>query len=96
MAWGLKELRELLTKLDEWGRIREAMARIPDLEKRVQELEQKLAGDYPPEVCKFCGKRAARLANSRVDDAKTGMVREDWACSDCGREEARMERPRTR
>ena len=54
----------------EWGPIRGAPAKIEALEKRVAELEEKLGGKWPPEVCKFCGERQVRMRWSRPTDKK--------------------------
>jgi hypothetical protein len=90
----LKDLLELLDRWDEWRRIRQAPTRIDALEARIQALEQKLGEDWPADVCKHCGKRAARFSHSVVADSKKGIVLQEWACSECGHYETRPDRPR--
>ena len=58
--------------------MREAPAKVDDLDRRVAELEQKLTGPWPPDVCRLCGERAARLDYSGEEK---GIVRERWECT---------------
>ena len=80
-------------RVDEWERMRNGLARVTDVEKRVEELERKLGSDYPPDVCKFCGKREVRMTGSRAMDYKSGVVRQEWTCKACAREEVRTAKP---
>jgi len=66
----------------------EAPAKLDALGKRVAELEEKIGQDWPPDVCKFCGKRAARLIHSTTANEK-GIYRQNWACAECKNTEIR-------
>lgn len=81
----------ILTLLDKWPlwrRITEAPDQIEELRQRVSELEAKLGDSWPPDVCKFCGKRALRLY--RTTDMGKGKVRQMWRCGECERTETKM------
>jgi len=78
---GLNDLIALLDRWQTWRETREAAARVPDLEARIADLEAKLNGEWPPDVCRACGKRALRFYQSRL--AETGGVAEQWYCQEC-------------
>ena len=84
----LEDILSALERIPVWKRLQHLPGEVDGLQKRVSELEQKLGEKWPPEICKFCGARAARLANSYPVDSK-GISREDWKCSECGRYEMR-------
>ena len=71
-----------------WKRLRKLPQEVDDLQERVTELEAKLSGKWPPDVCKFCGERASRLA--RTGKGSRGQVVQTWKCSACGQEEIRI------
>ncbi len=71
-----------LDRLPWWKRMGEVPGEVDDLKKRVAALEEMLGGKWPPDVCKFCGERAARLQASV-------MGREQWQCAKCGKIEVR-------
>lgn len=66
---------------------------VPDLERRIADLEEKLGGKWPADVCKKCGERAMRENNVIGPDAK-GNMRHTWACSECGHHEDRLVKPK--
>jgi hypothetical protein len=80
MAWGLDDVLKLLDRWGEWKRMREAPARLDELEKRVAAAENLLAGKAPPEYCRLCGARAARIGHSSYDKS---IIIERWDCAAC-------------
>ena len=68
-----------LEKLDIWRRMRDTAERIPALEARIAELEQKLGNKWPPDVCKKCGERTLRMAYSRPEEK--GIILQRWSCA---------------
>jgi hypothetical protein len=84
MAWGLDDILKLLDRWGEWKNMRAAPARLDELLARVAELEQKLIGPWPPDVCRFCGERAARLDFTGIEkgigDCKA-CKKSDWRYS---------------
>jgi hypothetical protein len=66
-------------------------ARIAELERRVASLEGTFEGKWPPDVCRFCGERALRLASADFDEK--GNVQEYWKCAACGKTDLRATRP---
>ena len=78
----------VLDKWPLWKRITATPEKVDELEERISALEEKLQDEWPPDVCKFCGKRSARLEHrTRANDK--GIYREDWVCQECGQIEAR-------
>ena len=80
----LDSVLSILDKFPLWRRIKEAPDKLDALDERVTGLEEKLGDTWPADVCRYCGKRAARLhlpgqANGR------GVVREMWRCQKCGK-----------
>jgi hypothetical protein len=55
-------------------------AEVDELKTKVAALEQLLSGKAPPDYCRRCGARAARLGHSHLE--KTIVV-ERWDCSEC-------------
>jgi hypothetical protein len=84
-------LDDIMKTLDRWEVWREIQA-LPEkwlaLEKRVADTEEKLGSKWPPDVCKFCGERAARLIWAEPGHSK-GYKREDWRCAKCSATEMR-------
>ena len=78
----LEDILKALDRVEIWKELQAAPHRISELEKRVAELEGKLGGKWPPDVCKFCGTRALRLSSTLGPTVK-GKMREDWKCAEC-------------
>jgi hypothetical protein len=86
----LDDVMNLFDRWDEGKRMRAAPGRVDELEKRVSELEALLSDDAPPEHCRMCGARAARLYDTGVVDHKAGLIRETWECTACTRSDMRI------
>ena len=71
-----------------WKRLRELPGEVDDLRRRLAELEAALGGKYPPDACRYCGERAARLAATLGPQNK--KIREHWTCQSCGRIDVRF------
>jgi len=70
-----------------WEQLKIAPERIAALEKRVADLESKLAR-CPGEGCPYCGALAMRLETSersRSLYSKFGAREETWRCEECRR-----------
>lgn len=81
---------------DIWELLKVAPERIAALEKRVLDLESKLAR-CPGEGCPHCGALAMRLEisqRSRSLSAKFGAREETWRCTECGRAQVQTVYPK--
>lgn len=82
-------LQDVLAAFDRWGewkRMREAPARIDELERRLAAIEGK-PRPAPGKECKACGEPAARRTGVEPAPAPFGMLgakNETWTCSACG------------
>lgn len=85
----LDDTMKLLDRIPVWKRLQTIPDEVDALSKRVVELEEKLGGKWPPDVCKFCGERAARLSHSLGPDTK-GKIQQSWGCASCGNVEKRL------
>jgi hypothetical protein len=54
------DIKAFLDGWEEWRAVKEAAAKVPLLEARIAELESKLGGKWPADVCPSCGERAMR------------------------------------
>ena len=77
----LGDLRQWLKDVPLWRELGTVPDRLAALEKRVEELENKLNGKWPAEVCRHCGERAVRLQYSRVEERGVEVTR--WDCEKC-------------
>jgi len=84
----LDDIMKTLDRWEVWRTLQMVPARTEALERRVSELEDKLGGKWPPDVCRYCGERASRLHQSYQADAK-GIIKELWHCSACNKYEDR-------
>ncbi len=85
----LDDIIKTLDRIPVWKRLQIIPEEVDDLRNRVVELEEKLGGKWPPDVCKFCGARAARLTGTRGPDAK-GKLYQLWGCGECSNVERRL------
>lgn len=76
----LEDVRNWLKEIPLWRELGTIPDRTASLEKRVADLESKLGGKWPPDVCRLCGERAARLGHSHLE--KTVEVSR-WDCCEC-------------
>lgn len=83
----LKDLMDLLDRWDTWKTTRENAAKVPALEAKITELEGLLSGEVPPDFCRKCGKRAARMTGS--PNLEKGMIGEHWHCTACNMRDLR-------
>lgn len=90
----IEDVRKALADVPLWKRLGVIPDEVDDLKRRVAELEAKLGGKWPPDVCRFCGERACRLSDSGY--AQNGVVEETWTCSACGQHDDRRYRVATR
>jgi hypothetical protein len=84
----LEDLMKALDRIPIWKRLNEVPSEVGDLKQRVAELETKLEGKWPADVCRFCGERAARL-DYMIPANEKGIYREDWLCEKCQKEDRR-------
>jgi hypothetical protein len=55
------ELAKVLERIPPWKRLSRMPAKVDDLTRRVADQENKLGGDWPPDICRLCGARAISL-----------------------------------
>jgi hypothetical protein len=77
----LEDVRNWLKEIPLWRELGTIPDRTAVLEKRVEELESKLGGKWPADICRHCGERAARLEYSRVETNGVEVTR--WDCEKC-------------
>jgi hypothetical protein len=82
---------KVLDRIPIWKRLGTIPAEVDGLTRRVAELEAKLGGKWPADVCKHCGERALRLTHSAPSDPKSGKVRQNWFCNQCNKTEVRID-----
>jgi hypothetical protein len=82
----LEDVRNCLKEIPLWRELGTIPDRTAVLEKKVEELENKLGGKWPPDVCRLCRERAARLGHSHLEK----MVEVSrWDCSACSNSDFR-------
>ena len=79
--FGLKDLVALLDRWDEWKRVTAAADRVPELERRLVSLEDKLAGKGGNQ-CPQCASLDVILTYSRPTEGEKAIF-ERWQCCDC-------------
>ena len=92
----LDDVRKWLNDVPLWKELGTIPDRTKALEEKVLELETKLSGKWPADVCKFCGERGMRLYHSFPGLGDRGNMREDWQCEKCGKQQTRYFKPAAR
>jgi C4-type Zn-finger protein len=92
--FALKDILELLDRWPTWKKIQEAPEQIGILQKRVTELENKLAR-APGEACPSCGELEYRAASSTPHKrlGNMGVIERQMKCSKCGYSEKKTITP---
>jgi ribosomal protein S27AE len=95
--FALKDILELLDRWPSWKKIQAAPERIESLEKRVGELEHRLAR-CPGEGCPKCGELTYRTISNHPVQAgglgKFGVIARTMKCEKCGYTEAKTVMPK--
>lgn len=96
MAWGLDDILKLLDRWSEWKRMRETPARVDELDRKIEELQRKLAGPYPVDWCRHCNRQSARF--QRENNHDKGLIQQIWECEGegCGERDFRYMKPPTK
>lgn len=84
----LDDIMKTLDRWEVWREIQKVPAKTALLEKRVADLEDKLNGKWPGDVCRYCGARDVRMSHCYPGHDK-GIVTEDWICGSCGQTDRR-------
>ena len=87
----LEDILKTLDRFPLWKRVQELPSEVDDLKRRISEIEEKLAGKWPADVCRHCGARAARIGHTTFDQ---GFVIERWDCAECRHLDFRRVKPR--
>jgi hypothetical protein len=89
----LEDMLKALDRIPGWKRLQTVPDEVDELKKKVAALEEKLGGNYPPDVCRSCGERQARLIYTYAADA---VVYETWRCRACGADDQRVSKAAVR
>jgi hypothetical protein len=90
----IDDISKQLDKIPIWRRLQDLPSEVDELKSRIVAIEERLGDKWPADVCKFCGKRAARLLDAGRHASIEGIKLERWACSECGKTEPRHVRVR--
>ncbi len=88
----MEDMLKVFDRWDVWQEMKTLPQRVSDLEAKVADLNAKLGGKWPPDVCRSCGERAMRLSWVGGPDDR-GNMREDWECKACKFIEIRKVKP---
>ncbi len=51
----------VLDRWEDWKTTRDNAAQIPDMEQRIADIEEKIGGKWPGDVCPKCGRQSLRV-----------------------------------
>lgn len=85
----IDDIIKALDRIPIWKRLQDVPNEIDNLKLRISDLEEKLGGRWPPDVCRYCGARASRLTATLGPDDK-GKMHEHWSCNECQKTEKRI------
>jgi len=88
----IEDVFKALDRLPGWTRIQGLPGEFDQLAKRVANLEEKLGGKWPADVCRFCGERAVRMTFCTNANTK-GQVEQTWVCGQCNGHDIRVVGP---
>jgi hypothetical protein len=91
----IEDAMKVLDRSAVWRRLQQVPAEVDDLKQRLGELEEKLGGKRPAEVCRYCGERSVRLHGNYGTNIN-GNVLETWRCSACGKDDELTYKPSAR
>jgi len=86
----INDILDALDRIPIWKRLQSIPPEVDELRKQVVALEHKLSGKWPPDVCRYCGERAARLTYVAPSLNAQGIKIERWTCSACNKVEPRQ------
>ena len=93
MAWGLSDLVTLMDRWGIWKEVRANADKVPALEQRIADLEERLQR-APGEACPKCGAlefRKEKTVPSTGPFGKVGAIDRHLKCGACGHTEVQME-----
>jgi hypothetical protein len=76
----LEDMLSALDRIPGWKRLQQVPSEVDELKTKIAALEQLISGKAPPDYCRYCGARAARLRHSHLE--KNVSV-ERWDCGEC-------------
>jgi hypothetical protein len=85
----IDDFLKVLDRIPIWKRLGEVPTEVDDLKRRLSELEGKLNGKWPADICKFCGERAVRMTANFGPNEK-GKMHQNWSCGACNKVEMRI------
>lgn len=83
----LKDAWDIIKDRAEWKETQALAAKVPELEKRIASLEERLGGNPSGDVCEHCGSTNLRRTGTRPSPgifAKVGLKEAIFVCEDCG------------
>jgi len=86
----IEDIFNALDRIPIWKRLQDVPAEVDKLKEQVAELETKLGSNWPGDVCRLCGARAARIGHTSLN--KTVII-ERWDCGECKQSDFRFKEP---
>lgn len=91
----IKDAWDVIKEKTEWKETQQLARKIPDLERRIAELEHRLSGNPSGQACDECGSLNIKRTGSRPNKTFGDLGVKDalYTCSDCGGETSIMINP---